>query len=127
MTKRYIDIKETKNTGHTKIDNEEKDVIFYYHWFDRWYDHKDEDLGHFYDVGFEKDGEVFWQSINTGDYIPSFDEYKYLENVNPDDDFKLYINKNKKEYIKIETDKDGYQVIIYKDKYRFNYNPNSKR
>ena len=90
--------------------------FFYYHWFDTLYDRKSEDMGHFYDVAYEIDGEMFWQTVHTGDYVPSFDKDKYLENVNPDSTFKLYINKNKKKDIEIKTDQDGYQVIIYQDK-----------
>lgn len=122
MTKKYVDIKRENVIIHDMFDDEEQDVIFYYHWFDTLYDHKNEDMGHFYDIGFEKDGEVLWQTVHTGDYVPSFD-YKYLENVNPGNMFGLYINKNKKKDIEIKHDKEGYQVIIYKNRYRFNGNP----
>ena len=123
MTKKYIDIKETR--GEPTFKDEKQDVIFYYSYYDRWYDHVGESLGNFYDVGYEADGEIYWRTVRTGDYAFNFDRNEYLENINPDGDFKFYINKNKKKDIEITTDEDDYWVIIYKGKYRFNYNPSS--
>ena len=80
--------------------------------------------GFFYDAAYIKDNEVVWECENTGDFRLGFDdEYDFMEKVERDSMFSLYINKNKKEDIKVTIDKAGYYVIFYKDKYRFSYNP----
>lgn len=125
MAKKYIDVKLKRlYSEYIHIPDPEKNLIFCYQWFDTMYDRESEDMGNFYDAAYIKDDEVVWECENSGDFKSGFgDEDEFMEKIERDSPFSLYINKNKKKDIKVTTDKDGYFVIIYKDKYRFSYNP----
>ena len=120
MAKKYIDIEMTGDVFKTVIPSffHPENVIFFAHHFDMGYDHKSEDMGHFFEIAYLDGDEIkaewgnpkYWEGIGefiekNGDKFARADNRKVLFN---------FFNKAMLPDLKIEKD-----VLIYKDKYRF--------
>lgn len=118
MAKRYVNVKKTGCVLDVTIpEAKPENIIYFAHWFDRWYDHESENMGYFLEMIYVDGDEVKAKWCNPGDWdkIGALIEEvgdKFAKHEEGGG-YVYYLNKEMLSDIKIKG-----SFLIYKDKYR---------